>query len=52
MLFRSQTALLLLAEMEERPEETVDVVFTLEADRQPLDDADRTEPGPQTPSTR
>ena len=42
-----------LAKMEERrPEETVDVVFTPEADRQPLDDADRTEPGPQTPSTR
>ncbi|WP_039950457.1 MULTISPECIES: hypothetical protein [Rhodococcus] len=48
---QDKTAMVLLAKMEERrPEETVDVTFTPEADRQPLDETDQTTPAPNRPS--
>ncbi|PQP19541.1 YihY/virulence factor BrkB family protein [Rhodococcus opacus] len=47
---QDKTAMVLLAKMEERrPEETVDVAFTPEADRQPLDEPGQTAPAPNRP---
>ncbi|ABG99618.1 possible ribonuclease (plasmid) [Rhodococcus jostii RHA1] len=47
---QDKTAMVRLAKMEERrPEETVDVAFTPEADRRPLDEPGKTKPAPNRP---